>query len=272
MRCWMLVVWFVAVVGCRNPVETLVVSPDTLLLTSQGQEAILSTTTLDKKGQKVAATVEYSSSDETVATVSAQGKVTAHKSGDATVVVHAGPRDERVRVQVRIPSFVAVVPEAVVLKGLGSTTKLSARVLDEREREIPGAAVTWAVDPPERASVVNGTVTALGVGFCRVSASFGSISAVSTVVIELPDFESLVLEPSQLSLAVGRWEVVLASMTDADGKRVPGIPIAFETSSPEVAAVDSVGRITGISSGTAIITAHAATRSASVVVTVSGGE
>lgn len=267
MRGWMLVVWSVAVAGCQNPVQTLV-APDELLLTSQGQIASVSTKALDKEGRPVAAPVAFSSSDASVATVSAQGEITAHKSGDATVQLSAGQITRQIRVRVRIPARVVVLPETTVLTGLGSTVKMIARVLDESGLDVPGAALTWVVDGPEIASVVNGTVTALGVGACGVRASFGSLSAVSHVVVELPDFDSLELEPSELSLMTGQSDFVLASMTNADGKRVAGIPVEFVTSAPNVALVDSSGRVTGNSPGAATITARAGSLSASASVIV----
>lgn len=271
MRRWVFMASWLAAAGCGERVERLVVSPVELLLTSQGQEASLTTTALDRNGRPLASRIMFSSSDETVVTVTGQGKVTVHKSGDATVSARAGVAQARIDVRVRIPSLVSIEPETLRLSGLGATAKLAARVLDEEGREIPGAAVTWRVDGPQCASVLHGTVTALGVGECRVHASFGSMAAVANLAVEWPAFESLLLEPPALSMTRGQTDFVLASTIDAGGNRVGGVPIDFSSDSPHVATVDSNGQVTGISPGLATVTVRAGERVAAVPVRVTGG-
>lgn len=270
MRAWSVVVLVLGLwaSGCRKPVERLEVTPAALLMTTRGQASLLKVQAFDKHDEPVDARVTFTSSDESVATVDAQGQVTGHKSGEAVIVAKAGEHTRSVEVQVRIPARIDVSPPAVTIVGLGGTARFEAKVLDDLGRELPGAAVNWTVDDPRLASIVNGTVTAMRVGDSDVTVSFGPVAEVVRVEVRLPDFESVVLEPSPVTLATGEHELLLASVKNDQGQRVAGVPISFESSAPEVASVDQGGKVTGVSPGRATITARAGEHTATVPVTV----
>lgn len=270
MRAW----WWVATLvlvgasGCRKPVETLQVTPAALLMTSRGQVSVLEVQALGPDGQPVETPLTFSSSDASVASVDAQGQVTAHKSGEAVIVTRAGEKSRSTEVQVRIPARIEVTPSAVTIVGLGGTARFEARVLDDLGRELPGAVVNWTVDDPRLASVVGGTVTGMRVGASQVTVSFGSVAEVAHIEVKLPPFASVELAPSAVKLVTGEHELLLASVKNDRGERVAGVPIAFESSAPEVASVDQGGKVTGGRPGRATITARAGDHTAAVPVTV----
>jgi peptidoglycan/xylan/chitin deacetylase (PgdA/CDA1 family) len=94
-------------------------------------------------------------------------------------------------------------------------------------------------------------------GGAGISANPPTASVVTTISVS----------PKTASIAVGATRQFQAIAQDAEGNTLPGVAFTF-SSSGNVATVDSTGLAKGISPGTATITASAAGRSASVVLTV----
>ena len=95
---------------------------------------------------------------------------------------------------------------------------------------------------------------------------------------EDPVFTSLDVSPPTLSVAVGATSAPLTvSPRDQDGRAMSGLPAATFTSSNEARArVSSAGAVTGVSAGTATITASVThsgiTRTGSSAITVTAAE
>lgn len=83
----------------------IVIEPPMATLMSIGETVQLSASVLDQKGQPVAgAEVTWQSSDEQVATVNAQGLVTAVKNGTAVITARSGSTTRTANVTVMVPS------------------------------------------------------------------------------------------------------------------------------------------------------------------------
>ena len=98
---------------------------------SLGETVQLTATVLDGNGQPVAnAEVAWSSSDEDVATVNAQGLVTAVGNGSVTITARSGSASASVPVSVmQSAGSVVVEPSTATLMSLGETFQLTASVL-----------------------------------------------------------------------------------------------------------------------------------------------
>ena len=106
---------------------TLTVSPATAELTALGATVQLTAEVRDQNARLMAgATVTWSSSDMSVASVDASGLVSGVAEGMATITANAGEAEGSAEVTVTLPvASVQVSPPAATI-GLGSTLQLTA--------------------------------------------------------------------------------------------------------------------------------------------------
>src|SRR4030095_9958733 len=94
---------------------------------------------------------------------------------------------------------------------------------------------------------------------CRavVTAHIGSKTATAAVnVMGLP-IASVAVSLESSTLEVGQVTRAKATLTDAEGATLSGRPVAWESSTPAIATVNSVGGGTPVAPGTATISAIA---------------
>ena len=168
-----------------QPVPTrIMITPATTTLTAIGQTVQLSATVLDQNGQPVpGAVVTWSSGNAAVATVSAQGLVTAVMNGTAQITARTGNASASISVSVAQSAVrITITPAEATLMALGETVQLSAAVLDQNGQPVDGAVVTWSSSDEAVATVSpQGLVTAVMNGTAQITARAGSASAGVTV-------------------------------------------------------------------------------------------
>ena len=168
---------------------SIVIAPEMATLMSIGATVQLTATVLDQNGQPVdGAVVIWQSSDEAVATVSAQGLVTAVKNGVARITARSGTATTGIDVSVmQSAGSIAVEPEMATLMSLGETVQLTATVLDVNGQPVADAVVTWQSSDEAVATVsAQGLVTAVKYGVARVTATSGSASSSVEITIRVP--------------------------------------------------------------------------------------
>ena len=179
------------------------------------------------------ATVTWTSSASSVATVDASGLVTAAGSGTATITASSGDASgsATVTVQQSVAS-VEVSPPAAELTAWGASVQLTAEAFDENSHRVTGAEFSWESSDAAVATVDgSGLVTGVAGGMARITASAGEASA-SAVVTVPPTFalsgtvsdsrrNGLVLADAVVRLENGRQE---AMTTGPDGSyRFPNV-------------------------------------------------
>lgn len=82
------------------------------------------------------------------------------------------------------------------------------------------------------------------------------------------EIASLEVTPVRGTLRIGEVLQLTATQRDDAGQIVAGAPVIWSSSQPTVAAVNSRGLVSGLSTGTTNITASAANRIATVTVSV----
>lgn len=243
-------------------VESIRLNKIELTLVKGDKETLVATVSPEEADN---ATVTWESSDESVATVSSEGEVTAVYPGNAVISATAGGVTATCDVEV-VPADVESVTlsETSIEIHKDESYKLEATILPEGT----GSTVEWSTNDYYTASVSDdGTVTGLYPGEAVITATAGGKSATCTVTVLPVDATSIVLDPSELTLAQGETAVITATVLpeNYDGK------LEWTSDNTGVAVVDVEGKVTAVSDGSAMITATVGSVSASCKVTVSTG-
>ncbi len=204
-------------------------------------------TTIDK-------TVDWSSSDNTIATVS-NGVIHALKLGEATI--QAKTKDgsnltASCRVNV-IPTMVESVSlsKSEVQLILGNSERIFATILPAN---VTNKAINWEVENPNIASVNDGLITALGIGNTTVKAiaTDGSeIFAICSVIVNPISISSIELSPSSAAINVGESLTLTAIISPSNASNQQ---LLWQSLDNDVASVTN-GVVIGKRPGNVIITA-----------------
>ena len=249
----------------------IVIDPESATLMSIGETVQLTAAVLDGNGRPVAdAVVTWTSGDESVATVSAQGLVTAIKNGIARITARSGNATAGIDVTVmQSAGRVVIDPESATLMSIGETVQLTAAVLDGNGRPVADAVVTWTSSDESVATVsAQGLVTAVNIGTARITARSGNAMDGIDVTVML-SVSSIVIEPAEVTLPyIGATVQLAATALNQDERPVPGAVVTWESSDESVATVDAQGLVTAVMNGVARITARSGDVQHSIVVAV----
>ena len=236
--------------------ESITLDKTTLSL-AVGETATLAATV--KPDDATDKTVAWSSSDESVAKVD-NGKVTALKSGKATVTAKCGGKTAECAVTVAVPVSSITLDKTALSLAIGETATLTATVKPD---DATDKTVAWSSSDESVAKVDNGKVTAIKSGKATMIAKCGDRTAECAITVTVP-VSSITLDKTTLSLAVGETATLTATVKpdDATDKTV-----AWSSSDESVASVDN-GKVTALKSGKATITAKSGGKTAECAVTV----
>ncbi len=145
---------------------------------------------------------------------------------------------------------VAVTPTVATIR-VGETQSLSA-VVDAINGA--GTGVTWSSESPSTATVNStGLVTAIGIGSATIRATSAADTRVSaTATITVQAARNVTVTPTTVSLGTGQTQALQATVQlDA------GLPttVTWRTSAATIATVSAAGVVSGVTQGTATITA-----------------
>jgi len=229
----------------------------------------------DAQGNEVrGAQVFWSSSDTTLAVVSANGLVQTKRVGTVRVAANASGSSDIATVIVSPQSVAAISVSPTTLQlTAGGTGQLRAVVSGPAGEPLEGRVVTWASDRESVARVdASGRVTAVGPGAASITATSEGRSASVAVTVSAVPVGSVALSPTSLSLAVGQTSTLTATVRDAGGATLPGRTVVWSSSDLAVVAVAQTGEVRAVGPGSATVTAtsEGVTGSASVSVAAAG--
>ena len=220
--------------------------------------------------------VAWSSSDGTVASVSAAGTVSAVGAGTVTVTATSGgvTGSATLSVTPAPPAPVAAVSVALGTSSLttGGTTTATATLRDASGNVLTGRAVTWTSSDAAVATVsAGGQVTAVAPGSATITATSGGVSGSAAVTVAAPPpapVASVTVSLGTPTLAVGGTTTATATVRDAAGNVLAGRNVAWTVSNGSVASVSGSGAVTALAAGGATITATSGGVSGSASLTV----
>lgn len=216
-------------------------------------------------------TVTWTSTDDTVATVDENGKVTALKAGTTYIKAKVEDKEVSCKIDVVVPLTGIDLNKDVAEIVKGQTEKLTVTLVPE-DTTYTGK-VEWTSSDDTIATVdENGNVRGIKEGTVTITAKAVEngneiIDTAEITVKEIP-LNSIAIDIADFDLGIGRTQslgVVCNPENTTDD-----INVEWTSSDNKVATVDENGVVTAIAEGTAVITAKVGDKTASVTVTVKG--
>ena len=253
-----------------TPVATVRLSPTSRNLLV-GQTAQLVAEPLDAGGNVLPARpIQFTSNNPTAVSVSATGLVTALAAGSAVITAASEGKTAVATITVSIVpvATVVVTPNANPLF-VGQTAQLSAEPRDAEGKEVAGRAVQWSTSEPSVATVTStGLVTAVAPGSATITATSEGKTGTAAVTVSPKPVSAVIISPGQVTVTVGGTTQLAAQVTDEGGNALPGRPISYTSSAPQIATVSTSGLVTGVTTGSATITATSEGKTGTATVTV----
>ncbi|MDQ4079563.1 MAG: Ig-like domain-containing protein, partial [Gemmatimonadota bacterium] len=271
-----------ATVEVRQTVSVITVSPSPITVqvaTTQQMSAALR----DPNGHDIVGRpVTWSSSATNVATVTGTGLVTGVAVGGATITASSegtsGTASATVTAGPPPPppppvASVSVTPSAPSVVA-GSTVQLTATLRDAGGNVLTGRPITWTTSANGVAIVSSsGLVTAVSPGSATITATSEGVSGTSSITVTAAPVATVTVAPSSAAVAVGSTVQLGATLRDANGNVLTGRTVTWSSNNTGVATVNGSGVVSGVSQGSATITATSEGKSgtSSITVTVSSG-
>ena len=192
-------------ISVRTSATGVELDRDTLKLTVGGTEQLTATVSPESASEKG---VEWSSSAPDVASVDADGLVTAHKPGEAVITVTTGDGNftASCTVSVRIPVTGVELDRDTLKLTVGGTEQLTATVSPESATD---KSLTWSSSAPDVASVnADGLVTAHMPGEAVITVTSAEGPSAECLVrvlypINVPDtYDITVMQPANGDVSV----------------------------------------------------------------------
>ena len=227
----------------------------------------------DEKLAKAASklTVEWTSSDESVATVDATGMVVAVSAGEADITASVTDSEMSAvcKVTVKVAAKDITVPDNLDVKlndGNETTVEATVSPADATDVKVSYASTDEAVATVDK----DGKVQGLQPGECDITTTLmqdgEKVTEKTTHVKAFYEVESITLDSNEGKLTVGNSHTIKATV--APEEVAAETTIEWSSSNEKVATVDENGKVTAIAAGEATITAAAGEKNATYKLTV----
>jgi len=250
-------------------IATIQLTTSVTTLTAIGQAVPLHAAAFFATGDTVrTASVEWTSLDPTIASVTQDGVVTARREGATQILATAGGATATMNVRVQaIVSTVDVDPAAASVD-IGNDLTLTANARDANGNTLARTA-QWRTGNAAVATVTTGGVVhGQSSGQVTITATIEGQSGTAVITVVPGPVASVTVEPSAATISAGESIQFTAVSRTASGA-VVSRPIQWSSSDPLVASVGVTGLVQGEGVGTALIraTSEGVTGEAEVTVT-----
>lgn len=237
----------------------------------QGGNVQLSATVRDANGTVVSdRVIVWSSSDNSVASVSSAGVVSGVAPGNVTITATCEGKSGTTAVTVTpVPvGSVTVAPPSATIH-VTQTVALTATVKDTGGKVVTNHPVTWTSSNSLVASVSSsGVVTGLLPGTATITASADGKSGSSLITVTLIPVGSVTVSPASQGLLATQTFPLVVTVKDSLGAIVTDRIVTWTSSNTGAATVSSLGVVTAVAPGTATITATSETKSGTSAISV----
>jgi trimeric autotransporter adhesin len=236
-----------------------------------GQTRQMTAETLDSEGAVLTGrAVTWTTNSATVASVSANGLITAVTPGGAVITVASEGKTAVVAVTVSsVPiASIAVTPAADEVV-VSQTLQLTAVAKDAAGGTLSGRAVVWTTSDAAKATVSStGLITGVAAGAVTITASAEGKSGTASITVKPKPVGAVILSPAQVSIEVAQTRQLSAQVTDDQGNVLSGRPIAYASENTSIATVSPSGVVTAVAIGATKINATSEGKTGSADVTV----
>lgn len=252
------------------PVASISVTPPAAG-TAVGSSITLSAILRDATGNLLTGRViGWTSSDNSIATVSNFGVVTGVAIGNVTITATSEGQTGSSSISVAgVPvTAVSVTPPTASLT-VGQSTQLSATPRDAQGNVLTGRVVNWSGGSPNVATVsATGVVTGVGIGSTTVTATIDGVSASASITVTQVPVATVTVTPTVVVTFVGLTVQLTATARDANNNVLTGRVITWASTAPGTASVSNGGTVTALAAGTASVSATSEGQVGAATVTV----
>jgi plastocyanin/uncharacterized protein YjdB len=226
----------------------------------------------DSSTQDLTGQVTWSSDTTSVATISATGVATGVSAGTATISATMGNITGTTKLTVTQPTVKSIVVSPAspsVAKGNTQAFTAMGTFSDNSVQDVTGQ-VAWSSAPTSVATInASGVATGVGIGTATITATIGNVMGQAVLTVTQPVLKSIAVNPATPTINQGTNQQFTAIGTFTDGSMQDlSTQVAWMSDTTPVATVNASGLATGVSGGTATITAALNGVSAHALLTV----
>jgi uncharacterized protein YjdB len=252
------------------PVASVTVAPASASL-QVGQTAPLTATAKDANGNTLSGRVmTWQSSNTSVATVNGSGLVTGAGAGSATITATSEGQSGTSSVTVVfVPVASVTVSPASASLVVAQTVQLTATPKDANGNALSGRVVTWSSSNTAVATVSSaGLVRGVTAGSATITATSEGQSGTSAVTVTAAPVASVTVSPTSAAVQPGQTVQLTATTKDANGNTLTGRTVTWASNGTAAATVSASGLVTGVATGTAMITATSEGKTGTAMIAV----
>ena len=243
---------------------SIAVTPATPTIAAQTTQQFIATGTYtDNSTQNLTSSVDWSSSDTAVATISStsptKGLSRGVTAGNVTITATSGSISgtSSLTVTSAISTSIAISPANASLPLDVSQQYTATATFSDGTTQNVTNVVSWSSSSSSVASItVSGLVTAKSLGTATISATFETSSAATVVTVNANNLSSITIQPANGSIAQGTKIQFTATGTFNDGSTHNlTSKVTWSSSNPAFASITGTGLLSGVSPGGVTITA-----------------
>ena len=241
-------------IGCSRGPASIDLSPKKVKIYGIDRSQRMTARLVDKKGQPVEGTPDWSSSNAKVVEAEPGGRLVAKSAGKAMITATYHDLTAQVPAEVVDVSMIELAPPELSLIGpAGASVPLAFTVKDSAGKRID-LKPTWSSSNPKAATVSDeGVVTSVALGKTTVVGRIGDVQGGCDVAVIVRPISRLELRPATALVRVGDSQHFAVIAYGPDGLAIPDVAAAFRSSDPAVASVDAAGVASGRKAGAATI-------------------
>jgi len=256
-------------------ISSLHISPSSMSIGTGATQQFKATAQLSNGFLKdVTSAVQWSSTDATVASISATGLANASSSGSVTITATSGTVTATATLNVNVAATnlvsIAIAPAASSMPVNTSQQFTALGTYNDGSTADLTSLVSWSSSSTAIATITpKGMVSSVAGGTTNISASLANVSQTTSLSVTVPTIVSIAVTPVGLTLGIGINQQFVATATYSDGSSDDlSSAVTWTSSTPAVATVNNSGLVTTVAAGSSTITATVGSLSDNSLLTV----